>query len=79
MPRYRIQAHDANCTGCLRCQLACSQAYQKAFNPSLARIRIAFHGVDCSIRFTGECVACGLCADNCLYGALEKSAEGEPG
>lgn len=77
MPKYRILAAEGKCTGCLRCQLACSQAYQKVFNPSLARIRIGFHGVDCSIQFTEECVACGLCADNCLYGALEKSAEGK--
>ncbi len=77
MPKYHIHAAEAKCTGCLRCQLACSQAYQKMFNPSLARIRIGFHGVECSIRFTEECVACGLCADNCFYGALEKSAEGD--
>lgn len=74
--KYRILTDDAKCTGCLRCQLACSQAYQKSFNPSAARIRVDFLGVDCAIRFTEECIACGLCADNCLYGALEKSAEG---
>jgi len=74
--KYRILTDDAKCTGCLRCQLACSQAYQKSFNPSAARIRIDFLGADCAIRFTEDCVACGLCADNCLYGALEKSEEG---
>lgn len=76
MAKYTIRPDDAKCTGCLRCQLACSQAYRKSFNPSAARIRVEFHGVDCSIRFTDECVQCGLCADNCLYGALEKIEEG---
>jgi ferredoxin len=33
--------------------------------------------VDFAIRFTEDCVACGLCADSCFYGALQKiAAEG---
>lgn len=77
MAKYEIRIDDANCTGCLRCQLACSHAYTKSFNPSAARIHVEFLGVDLAVRFTDDCVACGLCADNCFYGALEKFPEGE--
>ena len=76
MSKYRILADDSKCTGCLRCQLACSDAYTKSFNPSSARIRVDFVDVDLAVRFTDDCVACGLCADNCFYGALEKFSEG---
>lgn len=79
MAKHLIRTDDAKCTGCLRCQLACSYAYTKSFNPSAARVRVDFLGVDCAIRFTEDCVACGSCADNCLYGALQKSAEGGAG
>ncbi len=77
MSKYRIVTDDARCTGCLRCQLACSYAYTKSFNPSAARVCIELVGVDCAVRFTEDCVACGLCADNCFYGALEKTPQGE--
>ena len=77
MSKYRIIIDDARCTGCLRCQLACSYAYTKSFNPAAARVRVDLVGVDCAVRFTEDCVACGLCADNCFYGALEKMPEGE--
>lgn len=70
--KYRIDSFEENCAGCLRCELACSDAYTKAFNPSAARIQVMMSGADCTIRFTEECVECGLCADQCLYGALTK-------
>jgi len=75
--KYQIRTDDAKCSGCLRCQLACSDAYTKSFNPSAARIHVDFVGVDLAIRFTDDCVGCGLCADNCFYGALQKVSEGE--
>lgn len=79
MAKHRIMTDDEQCTGCLRCQLACSFSYTKSFNPSAARVHIDFFGVECSIRFTEDCVSCGLCADNCFYGALQSSKEGEAG
>jgi ferredoxin len=75
--KYQIHTDDAKCSGCLRCQLACSYAYTKSFNPSAARVNVDFAGVDLAVRFTDDCVACGLCADNCFYGALQKISEGE--
>ena len=72
MPTFVIHITTEKCTGCLRCELACSDLYMKSFNPSLARIHVVVSGADCSIDFTDECVACGVCADHCFYGALEK-------
>ena len=73
MGKYKIQAHEERCTGCLRCQLACSDLYAKVFNPSVAMIRVTVSGADCDIRFTDECNDCGVCVDHCFYDALEKS------
>ena len=72
MLKYEILADTQNCTGCLRCQLACSDLYTRMFNPSAARIRVAVSGVDCSISFTADCTECGTCVDHCFYDALHK-------
>ena len=73
MEKYDIQVIAERCTGCLRCQLACSDVYTKAFNPSQARIRVVVSGADCSIHFTEECNECGVCVDQCFFNALEKA------
>ena len=73
MAKYRINVATENCSGCLRCELACSDAYTKAFNPSRARIQVKMSGADCDVKFTEECIECGICADHCLYGALSKT------
>jgi len=73
MGNYDIQVFTERCTGCLRCQLACSDLYTKAFNPSAARIRVIMSGADCSILFTEECTECGVCVDHCFHGALQKT------
>ncbi len=75
MAKYEILVDTENCTGCLRCQLGCSDLYTKAFNPAAARIRVGVSGADCKIVFTAECTHCGVCADNCFYDALEKIPE----
>ena len=72
MKKYQIEVNPALCSGCLRCQLACSDLYQKIFNPSAARIQVFLAGADCTIEFTVECQGCGVCADHCFYGALQK-------
>jgi Fe-S-cluster-containing hydrogenase component 2 len=78
MAKYVIHAVTERCAGCLRCELACSEAYAKNFNPSAAWIRVTVTDEDCSIGFTEDCNLCGLCADRCLYGALSKTrAEAE--
>ncbi len=75
MAKYEILVNTDNCTGCLRCQLGCSDLYTRVFNPEAARIRIKVAGADCMIAFTNECTHCGVCADNCFYDALEKKSE----
>jgi ferredoxin len=72
MGKYNIRIDTENCTGCLRCQLACSESITGSFNPVAANIRVERSGKDCSIRFKETCNACGICADNCLYNALQK-------
>ena len=73
MGNYIIQVATERCTGCLRCELACSDLYTKVFNPSVAMIRVTVSGADWDIRFTDECNDCGVCVDHCFYDALEKS------
>ena len=70
--KYDLTYIQENCAGCLCCQLACSRAYAKSFRPSAARIRIDTRGSEYRVSFTDACVACGICADHCLFGALVK-------
>lgn len=72
MSKYKIEVYPENCTGCLRCQLACSELYTKAFSPFEARIRVDTSGLRYLITFTPECNECGVCVDECFYGALSK-------
>ncbi len=73
MGKYLIASDSMACTGCMRCGLACSELYEKAFNPLLARIQIVVEGEDASIAFTEDCNQCGICVDQCFYGALSKT------
>lgn len=72
MGKYELETSAEKCTGCLRCRLACSELYTKAFNPSQSRIRVALSGTGCAISFAEDCEGCGVCADHCFYGAIEK-------
>jgi len=77
MAEYRINVATERCSGCLRCELGCSDAHTKSFNPSMSRIQVTMNERDRHIRFTQECVWCGICADHCLYGALSKTRQEE--
>lgn len=80
MKKFDININPDKCTGCLRCQLACSYLHTGVFNPPAARILISTADSDrsiSSITFTGECTGCGVCAEECLFGALEKRAREE--
>ena len=70
-----IAVRQESCVGCLRCQLICSQSYRSEFNPLKAWIVIqrTGSGYDYRIDFSDDCTSCGLCAENCAFGALELS------
>jgi Fe-S-cluster-containing dehydrogenase component len=71
--KYEIQIFTQACTGCLSCQLACSDLFWKSFEPSRSRIQVTFSGADCSIHLGQDCNHCGVCVDHCFYDALQKT------
>lgn len=73
----KIRVHPKNCVGCLTCQLACSFTYTDRFNPLEARIIVEWSPEGSKIVFTDECTNCGICAEYCFYGALEKIEAGD--
>ncbi|MBW1846559.1 MAG: 4Fe-4S binding protein [Deltaproteobacteria bacterium] len=75
MGKYYITTVIENCSGCLRCQLGCSEANTRKFKPIAAHIHVEMNDGDCGISFTDDCIACGICADNCFYGALTKTVK----
>ncbi len=73
--KYHLFYDQKHCSGCLRCQLACSWTYEKSFQPSASRIKVEARGEEYRVVFTRDCTACGLCVDNCLFGALTKTRQ----
>ena len=73
MKRFTIAVAAGRCSGCLRCQLACSDLYTGEFNPARARLRVELREGEANIAFTEECAGCGTCTDDCFYGALTKA------
>jgi TPP-dependent indolepyruvate ferredoxin oxidoreductase alpha subunit len=73
MEKYAIQVIPQNCTGCLQCQLACSELYTRRFTLHEARLQVVFTNTGCTIRFSDDCTCCGVCTDHCLYEALMKT------
>lgn len=70
-----IILNEANCTGCLICELRCSFRFEKEFNPAKAAIRIKrLVGAEneYEISFTGKCDNCGICVRHCPYDALSQ-------
>jgi formate hydrogenlyase subunit 6/NADH:ubiquinone oxidoreductase subunit I len=70
--KYQVIYTQECCAGCLRCEQACSNTYAKRFQPSVSHIRINAREMRYTADFTEECIECGVCADNCLFGALAK-------
>ena len=69
----RLQVIPEACSGCLMCQLACSFAWTRKYNPVRSRILIEEVSATAPFRiaFTSECNDCGICARYCYYGALQ--------
>ena len=55
------------CTGCLRCVLACSffTSSEKAFNPLQSKIKVVPSEEDWQFKVTisNDCDLCGICVD----------------
>lgn len=77
MAGFNIRTFDNRCSGCLRCQLACSHRYTGVFNPSKARIMINTDPLGWRIVLTESCNGCGICVDHCFYDALAKESRGK--
>ena len=73
MAKYKISIVPENCTGCLRCQLACAELYAGRFTLHGARLEVILSSDNCTIRFSEDCTACGVCVDHCLYDTLLKT------
>ncbi len=73
MAKYKIESNSDICTGCLRCELGCADLNTGVFNQNSANIMVIETGVDCQITFRETCKHCGICADSCFYGALQKN------
>jgi len=66
-----LQYQWSRCTNCQCCEIICSFTNTGRFNPLKAHIAIDFENQDLS--FSDDCLDCGLCADNCPFGALKKA------
>lgn len=62
------------CKACLACEIACSQAFYKVYDPELSCIRIAA-GANAEPK-PQICVQCGKCEQACAHGAISKNAKG---
>ena len=72
-----LALHPDRCTGCLRCELACSYMQTGTFQPSKSVIRVApFEGYTSYAPYT--CTQCdeGWCMTACPVGAIVITAAG---
>ncbi len=72
-----IRSSREQCSGCLRCVLACSffTSEEKAFSLSKARIQVLPGETDAGpfeITFSSECDGCGICVRYCDFGVLSQ-------
>lgn len=75
----KLWIDPAKCTGCLRCELACSFHHSRhiSFQPERSSLRVNRSNVDRSIRiaFDDSCDGCAgerfaLCVRACVFNAL---------
>ena len=69
-----IKAIAEKCTGCGRCELACSFHHEHVFSPELSRIRMYRDNISGQVELTfcDDCDECGICVEHCFFDALEE-------
>ena len=63
-----------DCAACRQCEVSCSEAFYKNYNPDLSCIRIS--AKPDGTPKVSYCVQCGKCAKNCEQGAITQNAKG---
>ena len=63
----------SECMACLGCEIACSEAFYKEFDPAKSCIQI---GEKKGTVKPAVCVQCGKCAKACEHGAIKQNAKG---
>jgi anaerobic carbon-monoxide dehydrogenase iron sulfur subunit len=72
-----LALHPEKCTGCLRCELACSYMQTGQFQPSKSVIRVSpFEGYTSYAPYTCTQCAEGWCMTACPVGAIQINAAG---
>ena len=72
-----LALHPEKCTGCLRCELACSYMQTGLFQPSKSVIRVSpFEGYTSYAPYTCTQCAEGWCMTACPVGAIQINAAG---
>ena len=61
------------CKACLACEIACSEAFYKVFDPDKSCIRIVEKNGAVK---TNVCIQCGKCARECPEHAITQNAKG---
>lgn len=75
MVGWKITIYAERCTGCRICQMICSWANEKMFQPSNAYIQVKGEEPKFTITLDSRCTRCGLCASYCASQALVKEKE----
>ncbi len=69
----KIETNPEACSGCHLCELSCSFAWTRKYNPAKSRIIIE-EGASFEpyrISFNEKCNDCGICVGYCYFGALK--------
>jgi len=66
----KLAVNPARCMACLACEIACSQAFYKKYDPELSCVRVKSTKADPNEAKPSVCVQCGKCARECPADAI---------